>query len=567
MGNQILADIGKTSSYAGRTNTVLVFGHGDGATAVISTVVARVREKNRGKRVRFTGPATFEKKTAEHIIEVVLPAADNILKALNIPEKYFDISVVNLDAASIMDIGLNISGYSADVPILLGILSAGLEMAVPEDIVSTGHIASTDGEIRMVKNIPAKLDAAIKAGSIKRFIHPAVAQESPLDSLSPGERQGAADAITRCKRDLMTTAVRDIGELVPAIFSDEQTVLASLREGFYAAPIPPLTTETARGRAVEFLCQNEKRFWAILERQLLEGRTDDAKGLLLAFAQFHAQRKTYPKGFGSRLLRLIQSLPPQTRRLKLDFPLLPMSQCIQLGQFGKESDHEDIPLLFRAGFGEKTLLLAKESNQTGTSEGTDADHIEGTLQSVLSEINAETLTKMVGIPIDSARAAYIMDSVTVNSYEEFSETIISFYMHLIRHTRKLSEPVDLNEAAPEALDLLERAFSKKGGLKAAESEARTAVKGGLRLVLDMMTEQFKREEQEKYMNYILKSALDPLDWKSKVDLMGALLKRLEPHLEPEIKSQPPERFAVHYEDIIRGYLQSMDRLNSLLRSL
>jgi len=157
--------------------------------------------------------------------------------------------------------------------------------------------------------------------------------------------------------------------------------------------------------------------------------------------------------------------------------------------------------------------------------------------------------------------------VTVNSYEEFCETITSFYMHLKRHTRKLSEPVDLNEAAPEALDLLERAFSKQGGLKAAEAEARTAVKGGLRLVLDMMTEQFKREEQEKYMNYILKSALDPLDWKSKVDLMGVFLKRLGPLLAPEIKSQPPERFAEHYEDLIRAYLQSIDRMNSLLRSL
>jgi len=562
-----LADIGRTSLYAGRANTVLVFGHGDGVTAVISTVVARVREKKRGKRLRFTGPATFEKKTAEHVIEVVLPAADNVLKALNLPEKYFDASVVNLDAASIMDIGLIISGYSADVPILLAILSAGLEIAVPEDIVSTGHIASTDGDIRMVKNIPAKLEAAIKAGSIKRFIHPAVAQESPLDSLSPGERQGAADAINRGKRDITTIAVRDIGDLVPVIFSDEQTVLAGLRQGFYTDAISSLTAETAGGRVVEFLVQNEKRYWTVLESQLLEGRTDDAKDLLLSFAQFHTQRKTYPKGFGRRLLRLIQSLPPQTRRLKLDFPLLPMSECIQLGQFGKESDHEDVPLLFRAGFGEKALLIAKESNRTGPSGDTDAGHIEGTLQSILSEISTETRIKMVGIPIDSARGAYITDSVTVNSYEEFCETITSFYMHLKRHTRKLSEPVDLNEAAPEALDLLERAFSKQGGLKAAEAEARTAVKGGLRLVLDMMTEQFKREEQEKYMNYILKSALDPLDWKSKVDLMGVFLKRLGPLLAPEIKSQPPERFAEHYEDLIRAYLQSIDRMNSLLRSL
>ena len=64
------------------------------------------------------------------------------------------------------------------------------------------------------------------------------------------------------------------------------------------------------------------------------------------------------------------------------------------------------------------------------------------------------------------------------------------------------------------------------------------------------------EEQEKHVNRVLKSVLDPLDWESKVALMEALLKRLEPHLPPEIISQPRERFAVHYEIIVRAYVQS-----------
>jgi hypothetical protein len=563
-----LADIGKTSSCAGRVNTVLVFGHGDGATAVISTIVARVRDKKRGKRARFTGPATFEKKTTEHVLEVVLPAADNIFRALNLPEKNMDISIVNLDAASIMDIGLNISGFSADVPILLAILSACLQMIVPQDVLSTGHVASPDGDIRMVKNMSAKLEAALKAESIKRFVHPAVAAESPLDSLSPGERQSAADALTKAKRDIKTIAVRDIGELVEAVFSDEQGVLASLRQGFYSAPVSPSAAETPCGRAVEFLAQNnEKSFWTVLGRQLLEGRNDDARDLLLAFAQFQIQKKTYPKGLGSGLLRLIQSLPPQTRRVKLAFPLLPMPECIQLSQFAGEPDHEDLRFLFRAGFGEKIWPFTKVGNWTGFGEGSEIDHEKGALQSILSEISAEALTNIVGLPIDTARAAYIMDSVTVHCYEEFTETIISFYLHLIRQTRKLSEPVDSSAAGGEAFALLERTFSKKGGLQGALAEARDAINGGLRLVFDMVTDQFKREEQEKHVNRVLKSALDPLDWKGKVSLMGALLKSLEPHLEPEILSQPPERFAVHYEEIIRGYLQSMDRLNSLFRSL
>jgi len=89
------------------------------------------RDRGREGRVRFVGPAIFEKRTAEHILKVVLPASDSIFKSLNRPQKYFDISVVNLDTASIMEVGLIISGFSVDIPVLLAILSAGLQMAVP----------------------------------------------------------------------------------------------------------------------------------------------------------------------------------------------------------------------------------------------------------------------------------------------------------------------------------------------------------------------------------------------------------------------------------------------------
>jgi hypothetical protein len=192
----------KTSSYTGRANTVLTFGRGDNVKAVITTIVAHARNEKNGERVQFVGPAVFEKKTAKHIQEVVLALAEGILRGLKLPPKCFDISVVNLDAASIMEVGLNISGFSADVPTLLAILSESLQMRVPEDLVSTGHLASPDGDISMVKNIPAKLEAALKAGSITRFIHPAIPEEDPLDSFSRRDRENASGALARANGKL-----------------------------------------------------------------------------------------------------------------------------------------------------------------------------------------------------------------------------------------------------------------------------------------------------------------------------------------------------------------------------
>ena len=93
------------------------------------------------------------------------------------------------------------------------------------------------------------------------------------------------------------------------------------------------------------------------------------------------------------------------------------------------------------------------------------------------------------------------------------------------------------------------------------------VSGGLRFILDKMTGQFKMEQQEKHVNHVLKSAMNPLDWESKVNLMEALLKLLQCHLPSDIVSQPPDRFAGQYEGIVKAYVRSVDQMKSLFRSL
>lgn len=145
------------------------------------------------------------------------------------------------------------------------------------------------------------------------------------------------------------------------------------------------------------------------------------------------------------------------------------------------------------------------------------------LQSILSELDADTLTALIGLPIDNARAAYVMGSVVVDSHEKFNDTIVSFYLHLLRHTRRVFEPADLKAAGSEAFELLENAFSKKGGYKGALAEARNATNGGLRFVLDMMTEQLKWKQQEDYIRFVLKTEIDALPWKRRVVLVEALL--------------------------------------------
>ena len=549
----------------GRARTVLLFGRGDAARAVVSTVVARA-SRCRGRGLTFSGPAAFEAHAAEHLDAVVRSVVDRIVALLHLEPRRFDLSLVNLGAASAADVGLEVSGFSADAAAALAMLSAALRIPVPGDMVVTGHLASADGDIRPVKGIPAKLAAALADASIRRFIYPSLDTDASLAALSPAERERIITALAGAKERIRVLGVADLSELCRAVFSDEAIVRASLRSGFFDVADAASDETGPVGATARLLAEgNERRFWAALEARLLAGQCDDARSLLSALTRHHIRRERYPEGFGRKLLGLVRSLPPATRRLKTGFPLVTMGERIELARFAGPGDHEDVQDLFDAAAGKATVLRHRPpvDEEPVTDEVRDAD---AAVEIVLEEISAEALAAKIGLPIDAARAAYTMEDVTVDSHDAFHDTTAAFYLSLLRHTGA-HVPAGAGMSAAESFALVERAFADKGGADAALAEARHGTNGGMRFVLDVLTERFKTEEQSKHVSRVIKEAIDPLDWNARVAFMAALLARIGPQLPPEIRSEPPERFARHYETIVRTYVWSLDRVKRLLRTL
>ena len=104
----------------------------------------------------FHGPANLENKTISHLETVILPIVDNISRSLGLPPRSFVISISNVGASATKGVGLNIAGFSADVPLFLSMLSASMQASLRQDIIATGHIASLAGGIVPVLGIPAK---------------------------------------------------------------------------------------------------------------------------------------------------------------------------------------------------------------------------------------------------------------------------------------------------------------------------------------------------------------------------------------------------------------------------
>jgi len=547
--------------HSGQAKTVHVFISGDKASGTVLSLAVRIFDKKHGKPLSFTASYVFS-NMANHFTKLVWPMTEQIFRSLRLPKRYFEVSFINpMKTISEKDLEFD---NSIDVPVFLALLSAGLQIRVPDNIISFGHIASFDGNIQLIKAMPLMFSTAIKTKSIQTVVYPAFNQKN----FSLNEKKSFINALTDAKQhQLKLIPVKDVGELLKAVFSEEEVVSSSLRHGYYVLKVQPLCTDNLCAKTVRFFSANlEQRFYALLEKKLLAGQDTKAKELLLYLVHHNIKREQYPNKFGYKLLQVIQSLPPEIRRLKISFPLLPKKKCIQLIRFTQESDYEDVLLFFKAISGETREAKSFPSGSFKESKKDDVfDSAEAKLNFIVAEINAEALAKKFGI-ISSAWAKYVIDSVTINSYDEFYNSIIAFFIYLIKYVRNLSDPIDMKAVGAEAFELLEKAFSKEGGVQAAYAEALYGLRGGMRLVLDQLTEAFEQEEKFKYVNFVFKTILDPLDFDSKVFLIATLLKRLKAHLPSEIVSQPPERYAKHYETIIRAYIQSMDQVKSLFYS-
>ena len=555
----------RESSTIGKAKTVLVFGEGHAPVAVTTNLIAQGSSVRRRTRPRFTGTAVFDEALKQHVEQVILPIVDRIGDLLKAPKLRFEISAANIGAASGFDRGVQISGFSADVPLFLALLSARLEIPVPAGIASTGHIASPDGDIRWVRHLPAKLGAAAKDAGVKLFICPAVNEDSSVDTMAPREKDRNRSAIAEAKGSFRVVQVTSIARLIKHVFRDEDVIAGALATGFFAvAPPVRFARGTVNEVATHLATGNDGRFWRTVEAEMLEMRVDEAREAIGALTRHFVSRQSYPGHLGRRLRQLLLSLPPITRRAVLSEPVISVAACIQLSQFASEADQKDVQTLFRvadmASGGERDAAPL-------ASAGRSPSQMDGLVGTILADISPDSLARNVGLAIDSARAAYVMDSVTVKDSDECLQGVAAFYLHVLRHLGTVDGPADPKALGPDALMLLRRAFRDEGGEKLAYAEAIEGTRGGMRYVLDRMTNQFKREQTEQYIEFALERIVVKLDWEAKCALMTAMLQRLRLDLPSDIAFDTPERYVEAVKTIARAWSGSIDQLRMVVRSM
>ena len=289
---------------------------------------------------------------------------------------------------------------------------------------------------------------------------------------------------------------------------------------------------------------------------LISEKFDSATEFLQNFLEAKLLESSYPIGIGAELYDALVATP-QDIRGKIQFPLFPTNVYGRLFSVASEQDRSDLRLLFIINSGQSIRTLP-------TNKLHRDQPIENRLEIILRKIDAINLTKKIALPIDAARGSYALESATAN-LDEFEEVLVSFYSHLLSSlNRKISDSGN-DALGAEAYDLLGRAYANQGGIKAAMLNVADGANGGLRHVFDAMVEQLKSEEKEAYVNYVLKTGIDPLDWDGKVNLMDSFLEKLGDNLPEEITRNHPERYVSNWEIIVKAYVRSIDQVKSILK--
>ena len=260
------------------------------------------------------------------------------------------------------------------------------------------------------------------------------------------------------------------------------------------------------------------------------------------------------------------SIPSSIRKTDTLFPLLPMELYIELTQYAQKGDHEDVRKLHKVIFGEG---LGRVPLQMGSQKGVAQPSELKTefFERFLSEINKEKVYQKVGKSLDEARSCYIMDYVVVEDGFEFNEAITSFYAHLLRHTSSPEGHMNKDAVFSDAIDRVEKAFKNEGGYNAALSEGIRGVRGGLRFVFDIMTDHLKQEKAEKIIKGAFKDAIDPEDFDAKVRLMELFIERIGLDLPSDLRDLSPKKLALHWDEIIRCYSESIEKVKDLIKRL
>ncbi len=188
------------------------------------------------------------------------------------------------------------------------------------------------------------------------------------------------------------------------------------------------------------------------------------------------------------------------------------------------------------------------------------------IDSLFAALSENEIARNVGIPHDEARANYALRKNTVNDFDEFDDLIAKYYSYHITQCVIPGGRLAHFEAAGRASEILEREYKRQGGnLMSAYKDAHDGTNGGMRIILDIITEKLKEESVERYIRHAFNRHVDPTSWDQKVEIIRQFIDRNRHILGSSIDAAHPERYAQNYDELIKAFMDALKRSSKIFR--
>lgn len=190
------------------------------------------------------------------------------------------------------------------------------------------------------------------------------------------------------------------------------------------------------------------------------------------------------------------------------------------------------------------------------------------IDTLLMELDERNLARRVSVPHDNARVNYRLHSNTVSSFDEFMRIIGDYFNYHFGACVSVGGRMSSTEAGGRAREIIEKDYRRRNGdIMTAFNNAADGTNGGLRVVLDTIADGLKAESLERCIEDAFDRHVAPNSWEQKVEIIRQFISRCGAYLSSSIRADQPERYARDYKELIRSYVQGLQRASSIFRRL
>jgi len=439
----------------------------------------------------------------------------------------------------------------------------------------TGAVQLEDERLGLVGCLPEKLEAAASDPAIRRFIHPPIDRDGS-GAWTPGALLRWDEACHQCDHRIKRRSCTTIAGAVKAALSPDSRIIAAIRHGLFdTLPETRTSSQTAGGATMPTLPAwandlrhiDEAQWLEHLDRRIHAGRKPAAQRLLEARLERAVQTWMYPCGIGAALQASLETVPAGRRRAQLSGKLINTALMEAVMKLAGAQDHDDVKQLMAAA-GHAATTGGSMSGGAANLPGAGVEDLsspEDKLAWLIDSQRDQAVAERIEQALDNARLSFQIETAGPWEGEAFIDLIASFFAHLFRYTGQRVSP-DRDQLAAAAMSLLDRAYARDGGYKTALANARDHTQGGLRRVLDAMTDTLKFELRRADACNAHLLAIDGRDLDASLAQTRDLIEKFGPLLPQRFRDVPPEFLVGELESLVNEAVQTGDRLTQHLRN-